>query len=131
MEQTDGLSKLLASPELMGKITEIARSLQQTSSGETQIPEEPAPSVPAGLDQTLGGILPDGLDLSVFSHALQGLGTSDRRVSLLQAVKCYANGKNRDLPDRAIRAIQLAKVAKLAIGAFSGSQKGEEGEYHV
>ena len=142
----DKLAQILNSPESLGKIAEIAKSLSQTNkdasnntadTATAEITENNTDSNPVTGHETeseiietagfgasslpdLNGILSQ-LKISpavanTLGSAVQGFNENEKRIALLKAVKPFSHGKNGDTLERAILAIKIARAAKLLIG---------------
>lgn len=115
----DGLQRILDSPESLAKIAEIARSLR--SEHEATTSAEPAeaktssdiPNFPE-LDPALTRLV---------SGAIRGYTGTDRRTHLLEALRPFAHEKNRDIIERALMAVRIARSAKAVLGAREGGEQ--------
>lgn len=109
-DMEEKLNSLLSDP---GAMENIARMVQQLTSGEVQkeeqSPTEKLVSPPPALGKILGQI--------------QGGGQRDDKTQLLQAMKPYLKEERQRKMERALK---LAKMARLAGLAMRAEQGGEE-----
>jgi len=138
----DKISQILSSPENLNKIAEIAKSLSGSGSagGEVRVNNENIPTddeeeagaaeetrsepekaeIPSGVSfgsPDINGIL-QGLNISpafmsTIGRAAEGFNDGERRVTLLNAIKPFAHGKNSETLDRAIWALKIARAARI------------------
>ena len=108
-ELEDKINSLLSSPEDMEKITKLAQSFmggggEQTSGTEAQ----------PNLASMLGGLDP-GM-LASIGKIMSKAGTGSDKSAMLSAMGPYLGEKRRE---KMAKAIQIARIAKLAGTAFS------------
>lgn len=112
----ENLQRILDSPESMAKIAELARSMMG---------DENANSVGEDASTPLSGIpgFPelDPAMMRLVSGAIRGYTGTDRRTRLLEALQPFAHEKNRELIERALKAVRIARSAKAVLGAKEGS----------
>ncbi|MCL2342988.1 MAG: hypothetical protein FWC62_03695 [Firmicutes bacterium] len=118
-EFEEKLNSILSSPEELEKITKLAQSFM---GGDAKSPEPPSA---AGNLSALGNLLPEGVDMASLTRMLGALGSGQRSESqqLLEAIKPHLKEKRRVKIDRAM---QLARMAKLAQTAFLTQKDGRE-----
>ena len=114
----ESLQRILDSPESLAKIAEIARSMRTDESpdpvglsGRADPPE--LPNLPE-LDPAL---------MRLVSGAIRGYAGTDRRTRLLEALQPFAHEKNRELLDRALKAVRIARSAKAVLRAREGGSR--------
>lgn len=112
---------LLASPDGLSQILEVAQSLR-TKESVQEATEEKEPVLPnlSGLFDTLK---PEQLS-TVLSFVEDYQDESDRRFHMLHALREYA--KPDDMPhlEKAKQIVKLTKVAKHAIHSMRGKENG-------
>jgi hypothetical protein len=131
----DKLREILSSPEDMRKLADIAASLfgnaappSGADGGDGGVPGDggiggasapdgvPAAEEPAGM-----AIAPEmlGVITRVMGAYASGGGDGDKNA-LLGAIKPYLNSSRREYMDRAAEIVRFTRVAKAALGEFSG-----------
>ena len=123
------LNKLLADPEALARVAELARGFQgaQGAAGgaETPPPAQDAAPPPGGnVDPGILGAL-GNLDPKTLGSIAGLLGDltakDDRRAQLLGALRPYVRKGRQEKMDRAVQLLQLSKAARRALGMFGGS----------
>ena len=111
------LDRLLADPEAMAQIMDLAGKLGGSGSGPGAVPDDPEDAPPE--DPVLSGAaLPPELDqLAPLLSPLRGGGGADpRSEALLSALRPYLSESRRRKLDRAMRLSALARAARAALG---------------
>ena len=104
---SEQLQKMLADPEAMSQVMQIAGSLMGQSATAPADPADPAAAPPAGSPSAS---LPP--ELPRLLGALSADGAGDPRAALLTALKPYLSDARRERADALIRALKLAAVAE-------------------
>ena len=115
----DKLNKILSSPEEMGKIMGLARSLSGPSQDGEHTPQPTGGQEPGGLTSMLGNI--DPKVLSLLGRVLGEYSSKDNdKTALISALKPYLKEDRCEKIDRAAQVAKLARLAKSAFSEFSG-----------
>lgn len=116
-ELEDRINSILSSPEEMEKLTKMAQSLMAGGSEGSVIQESPGSERAAAPENPLGELGIDPGALASIGRIMSASGAAGgSNHTLLEAMKPYLSEKRRD---KLARAMQLAKMAKLAGAAFS------------
>ena len=115
----DKLNKILSSPEELGKIMGLARSLSGSSQDGGSVPQPAGGQEPGGLTSMLGNV--DPKVLALLSRVLGEYSSNDNdKTALISALKPYLREDRREKIDRAAQVAKLARLAKSAFSEFSG-----------
>jgi len=125
-EFEEKLNSILSSPEEMQKITQLAQSFAGGLSASPAGGAETPASMPAPVLSSLGGLLPDGMDMGSVARMMGMFGSAanSRSYQMLEAIRPHLKEKRQAKIDRAM---QMARMAKMAQAAFKlqGSGKKE------
>ena len=122
-EFEDRLNSILSSPKDMEKIMNLARSFSGGESGgggKTQNEEkstQPPPET-GGFDPQLMGML----GRLMKGYTMSG---NDRKFDILQSMKPYLRAERQAGLSRAVEIAKMAKIAKMAFSDFSGGEKNK------
>ncbi len=127
------LNEILASPEKLSQVMQVAGELMGSASTPPQSPPSPAaeeapaspqPAVPAGgsgdLLSALGGL--DPKLLSGMMNVLGALGKDDSKTSLLRALKPHLGSERAERVDRAVQILRISGAVRVALAALKGGE---------
>lgn len=112
------LDRLLADPEAMAQIMDLAGKLGGTGNGGGEAhdgPPQAAPEDPAPPDEAA---LPEPDQLAPLLALLRGGGMDPRSEALLTALRPYLSDSRRRKLDRAMRLTALVRTGKTALGLW-------------
>ncbi len=119
------LNKLLADPEALGSMLEMAKSFTGGGGGspaaEAQETSAAEPSGGGGLMDLVGSMNPETLG-TIMNLVSEYSREDDRRTKLLTALKPYVSAERQAKMDRATQYVRMARTAKMAMGSFGGRE---------
>jgi len=118
----DKLNSILSSPKDMEKIMGLARELggSMSSGGNEQpVSESGSAGNPLG---SIGDLDPRLLSAATRIFSQYSSAKNDK-TDLMRSIKPYLRAERRKDLDRAVEMAKLAKIAKLAFSEFSGGDK--------
>ena len=119
-EFEDKLNSILSSPEEMGKIMDLARSLSSSVGGGAPQPGNASASdLPASVS-ALGDIDPRLMQIMSRIIGEYSSEKDDQKAVLLSSIKPYLKEDRREMIDRALEILKLSKIAKIAMKEFGG-----------
>jgi hypothetical protein len=122
-EFEDKINDLLKSPESLGQIMKLARSLSGESNDESQSGpqrESDSNSSSSGNSGFSGGFDPQ--IMSFLGSALREYTSPSDKTALIAAIKPYLKSERQQKVDKALQIAKLAKVAKNVIPELGGSK---------
>ena len=124
-EFEDKLNSILSSPEEMGKIMDLARSLSSSVGGGSQGGGAPQPGNASASDlpasvSALGDIDPRLMQIMSRIIGEYSSEKDDQKAVLLSSIKPYLKEDRREMIDRALEILKLSKIAKIAMKEFGG-----------
>lgn len=121
-EFEDKINNILSSPEDLEKIMSIAKSFSSGQDSKAQ-EDSPNPGLGAlgGLD--LGSLDPKMLQMMGTMMREYSSSSDSKNLALISAMKPYLK---QDRHEKVDKAIQLAKMAKIARVAFSNKDGGKD-----
>ena len=116
-EFEDRLNSILSSPEQMGKIMEIAKSLNGNTSN---IPDKEQVSEKRQADQ-FGADNLDPKMLGLINRVMEEYGSGDKaKQELIRSLKPFLSPAKKDQLDRAYKLTRIAHVAKTVLSSMEG-----------
>ena len=113
------LDRLLADPEAMAQIMDLAGKLGGPGNGSGEAPEGLARPAPEDLPPAGEVIPPEPDQLAPLLALLRsGGGTDPRSEALLNALRPYLSETRRQKLDRAMRLTALVRTGKAALGIW-------------
>ncbi|MDR0915702.1 MAG: hypothetical protein LBN02_00700 [Oscillospiraceae bacterium] len=121
----DALSKILSSPEDMEKIAALASQFSGALGGDGETAPE---RETAHADGSVLNML-SGMDPALLGKLMRLMGAYSGRsdkAALLDAMSPYLRSEQRSKLARATEIAKIARVAKAALGEFSGGSEGAQ-----
>ena len=118
------LDRLLADPEAMAQIMDLAGKLGGPGDGSGEAPDGPARPAPEDPPLPDEAVPPEPDQLAPLLALLRsGGGTDPRSEALLNALRPYLSETRRQKLDRAMRLTALVRTGKAALGIWKEGKR--------